>query len=94
MEIEESWGDEWSDDEVDYGDDYDQYEDDEWDDSYTIACPACGSEVYEDAEQCPGCGEYIVASSLNSQYAWRERPLWWIVLGAAGIAAVLWVLVF
>jgi predicted RNA-binding Zn-ribbon protein involved in translation (DUF1610 family) len=89
MEIEESWGDEWSDDEVDYGDD--AWDDD---DSHTIACPACGDDVYEDAEQCPHCGEYIIGASLNSRYAWQNRPMWWIVLGFAGIVAVVWMLVF
>lgn len=86
METEESWGDEWS----DLDDDYEFDEDD--DQSYTIACPACGEDVYEDAEQCPNCGEYITASGLNSGYAWRDRPWWWMVLGGAGIVAVIWTL--
>ena len=88
MEIEESWGDEWS----DVDDDYDYVEDD--DEVYTVACPACGCDVYEDAEQCPHCREYITSSSLNSGYVWRDRPVWWIVLGIAGILAVIWMLIF
>ena len=37
-------------------------DDDLWDDfaSEVVACPECGEEVYEDAEQCPLCGAYIV----------------------------------
>lgn len=90
MEIEESWDDEWSDVEY-YDDDYDDgYDDDE---AETVACPACGVDVYEDAEQCPSCGEYITAAS-STGYLWRDRPVWWVVLGAAGILAMLYVLVF
>lgn len=94
MEIEETWGDDWSDEEdADWvEDDWDESEDDV--DDYTVPCPACGEDVYEDAEQCPACGEYILAPSLNSSYAWRNRPLWWILIAVAGIAAVILTLVF
>ena len=51
----------------------------------TIDCPACGATVYEDAEQCPVCGEYITQSTS----AWDGKPLWWIILGLLGIFAVL-----
>ena len=93
METQESWGDEWSDyDEYEYEDE-EQDTWDEEDDDYTLPCPACGAEVYEDAEQCPACGEYILESDQHSGYAWRNRPLWWILLGAAGIIAVISTLV-
>lgn len=92
MEIEETWDDEWSD--VEYYDD-DAYDDDD-DESETIACPACGADVYEDAERCSSCGEYIIASSSGSgsAYLWKGRPIWWIVLGALGITAMILSLVF
>ncbi|HEX8202018.1 MAG TPA: zinc-ribbon domain-containing protein [Isosphaeraceae bacterium] len=66
--------------------------DDDWtleddsDSSDVVPCPECGAEVYEDAEQCPACGQYIILSTSP----WRGRPLWWILLGLAGFAAVLW----
>ena len=64
--------------------------DDDWDEgedeSDVVPCPECGAEVYEDAEQCPACGQYIV----HGTSPWRGRPRWWILLGLAGIAAVLW----
>ena len=66
--------------------------DDDWpeDDgeSEVVACPNCGADVYEEAEQCPSCGEYIVhGSSL-----WDGKPLWWVLLGIAGVIAVIVVL--
>ena len=69
----------------------DEWEDDEWpeddDEIETVPCPACGKEVYEEAERCPYCGDYIVHSS--SGYVWKNRPVWWIVLGVFGILAVI-----
>jgi uncharacterized paraquat-inducible protein A len=71
-----------------YEDDYDEPIDeqyDESDESDTIVCPACGAEIYEDTPCCPVCGEYITTSTS----AWSGRPTWWIVLGVAGIIALL-----
>ncbi len=65
---------------VDYGDDDDDGE------SLTISCPECGAEVYEDAVRCPVCDNYIVAGGHGS--LWAGRPAWWIILGMAGIIAV------
>ncbi len=66
---------------------------DEYDDFYdeateTVACPNCRADVYEDAEQCPVCGEYIT----HSTSVWADRPWWWIALGLAGIIAVIFAL--
>jgi len=61
---------------------------DTWDDDsppVVLPCPNCGVEVYEEAEQCPSCGEWIVAATG----ALAGRPTWWIVLGVAGIVATL-----
>ena len=72
-------------------------QDDEWDedweqpdaadelDSDLYPCPACGSDIYEDAEQCPICGEYVIRNTN----AWVEKPWWWILIGLAGILAVI-----
>ncbi len=85
MEIKESWDDDWPEED---------WDEDNWDDddveSYTVACPECGTDVYEDAEQCPACGNYIVHSS--SAYVWQGRPVWWIVIGLLGIIAVIFAL--
>ena len=67
-----------------------------WDDdegeSLTRLCPACGSDVYEDAEQCSVCGEWMTGSGRTLR-GWEGRPKWWIVLGGLGIAAVILTLV-
>ena len=52
-------------------DDYDDPEDDA-----TQECPYCGREVYDDAVQCPQCGNY-----LSKEDAPRSRMPLWIVLG-------------
>ena len=85
MEVDSDWGDE------EYEADWDDALSDE---SETVPCPECDAEVYEDAEQCPICGSYIIHSSSARQYLWKNRPLWWIVLGALGIVAVVFGLVF
>ena len=69
----------------------DQFQDHDYDelddnlDTEVVACPECGDKVYEDAEQCPLCGAYIV-----HQYSpWSQRPVWWMVLGLLGIISVI-----
>ena len=78
----------WDDDQLDdLGDDEWGYGDhgDESAESETVPCPACGTDVYEEAEQCPACGEYIV----HDTRVWSGKPIWWILLGLAGIIAVI-----
>ncbi len=72
----------WDDDPDDEGEDWTS-DDDE---AETFACPACGAEVYEESQRCPSCGEYVV----HDTRAWTGKPLWWILLGLAGIGAVIW----
>jgi hypothetical protein len=60
------------------------------DESDTVACPACGAEIYEDSERCPVCGDYLTAQTS----VWNGRPFWWIALGLLGIVAVTIGLVF
>jgi len=51
--------------------------------SETVRCRGCGAEIYEDAVQCPACGDYVTADTR----VWSGRPAWWIVLGLVGILA-------
>lgn len=70
-------------------DDWDEFQDEDWSDddgeTFVAPCPNCGADVYEDAEQCPVCGDYIV----HDTHAWSGKPLWWILLGLAGVVAVI-----
>lgn len=69
-----------------YEDDVDgEFDDMEGDEPATIACPLCGAEVFDDAEYCPRCDQYIPADTKPSagQAAW-----WWIGLILAGLATV------
>jgi hypothetical protein len=71
-------------------DDWDPEEPDDLDDDETdvAPCPTCGVDIFEDAERCPSCGEYVV----QRRNAWHGKPWWWVVLGLAGIMAVLWLM--
>lgn len=71
--------------------DWDEETDDTWeeDEELTVPCPACGTEIYEDAPQCPVCGEYVTRSSGR---VWEGKPVWYILLGLLGILAVTLVL--
>lgn len=53
-----------------------------------LPCPACGTEVYEEAQQCPACGEYI----LRHISPFSGKPLWYVLLGLVGVGAVVLVL--
>lgn len=66
----------------DYGD-YD-YGDDEVE---TVPCPNCRAQVFEDAEQCPSCGEYIVPNS-GSRAVMSNKSAWYIILAVLGVLAV------
>lgn len=72
--MSDEWNDDWK------SSDHDEADDDLSD---LVACPACGEEIYEDAEQCPYCGEYVVPSTS----AFAGRPFWFCLLGALGVAA-------
>ena len=70
-------------------------EDDDWedpeseafadDDGGLVTCPSCGEEIFEDAQQCPYCGDYVVHST--SPFA--GRSLWFCLLGLLGVAATI-----
>lgn len=52
--------------------------------STTAPCPECGAEIYDAAEWCPSCKQYV---TRNGSSEWSGRPLWWILLAVAGVAA-------
>ena len=62
-----------------------EWEEDDDDEVELLPCPSCGAEIYEDAEYCSICGEYIVFST-NTLDSW---PPWAVALGFLGIIAVI-----
>jgi predicted nucleic acid-binding Zn ribbon protein len=44
-------------------------------DDDTVPCPHCGADVYEDAEQCPACGQYLSAEDRPA-----GRPARWVMV--------------
>jgi hypothetical protein len=67
-----------------------EYPDIEDDEEMTIPCPKCGAEVFDDAEQCPACGSYLI----HDTRVWSGKSIWWIALGLLGIIAVILALAF
>ena len=75
----------------DWGADWEPEEgawEDEDAESLTVPCLECGTDVYEDAEQCPACGHWITHSETSTTSAMQGKPLWYVVLGLLGIIAV------
>ena len=70
-------------------DDYAGFDTSDSDDNDTVPCPACGAEIYDDAERCPECGHY-----LSREDAPRSKKLLWIIAGAIVclVIVLLWVL--
>ena len=69
--------DDWEND--DFGDD---------EDDNTVPCPHCKKDVYDGAEQCPYCGQYISEEDKPRE----SKPVWIVIAGAVCLAMViLWV---
>jgi hypothetical protein len=76
----------WKDADDDLGE-WENPDDPEGDDDETVTCPYCLRPVYEDAERCPGCGQYL------SRQDRPARHPWWLLLGVlVGLVVVIrWV---
>jgi hypothetical protein len=63
-------------------------DDEDADETPTVACPNCGREVADFADRCPHCGDWIVQGGATG----AGRPnVWLIVIAAALIVAfVFW----
>ena len=71
-----------------FDDDFDAWDEEDEEAEY-VPCSRCGRQVYRDALQCPACGEYVAQES-----AFSGKPWWWIVLGLAGVLAVILLSIF
>jgi predicted nucleic acid-binding Zn ribbon protein len=58
-------------------DDYAGFDTSGEDEDATLPCPACGAEIYDDAERCPKCGHY-----LSREDQPRAKTPTWIIAGA------------
>lgn len=62
----------------------------DWDqESMLEPCPHCGESIYEDAPQCPECGQYIVPGSSTHHPAGRFSAITQIVIWILIISLVL-----
>jgi hypothetical protein len=68
-------------------DDYSEYDRDD-EDVATVPCPYCRRPIPDDTPRCPYCENYI-----SQEDAPPSRKPWWIILGALGVAFVvyLWI---
>lgn len=70
-----------------YEDDYHEDDEDFDDEPYGwYECPLCGAEVYEEADLCPECDQFMTPVLVTRS---DMKPMWYIFLGMAGILAVL-----
>lgn len=68
--------------EDDYAEDWQEYDDDS---TPTVVCSNCQADVYEEADRCPNCGEFLI----GTQSPLVGKPTWYVVIGLLGIVAVL-----
>jgi hypothetical protein len=80
---EYEFGSPWGEDEVDA----DELDDDEspadGDETDVRPCPACGIDVYAEADLCPVCGEFIIDEPARSeqQPGWRKLVIVLLIIG-------------
>ncbi|QDT16337.1 zinc ribbon domain-containing protein [Alienimonas californiensis] len=76
----------WDDDPDDSGEDFEPYDDGAGEE---LPCPSCGEPVYEEADVCPSCGDYITP---GRRPAGANVPRWMFVLGVIGVLGTIWAL--
>lgn len=59
------------------------------DDSDTVPCPTCGRDIYEGAERCPHCDQYVVGGG-ESERTWGWKNLLWALIGAGVLILLLY----
>ena len=59
---------------------YDDFGDDG--EAEEVPCPSCGAPVYEEADVCPHCGDFITPGRGP---ATRNLPRWAVALGVVGV---------
>ena len=60
--------------------------DDEAGETDTITCPSCGARIYEETQQCPHCGDWVVPRVTMG----RRRPVFLAIV----LLMVLLILIF
>ena len=56
-------------------------------DDECLECPSCGSEIHEDTQKCPYCGDWIVPH----QAAAEQRHWIWILAALMAILGIVWI---
>jgi predicted nucleic acid-binding Zn ribbon protein len=74
-------------------DEEDDFDDASWDaddaeddaDGDVLTCPYCGAAIYDDAVQCPQCGEYLSRTERPTV----NQPAWVVITAAILLAGLL-----
>ena len=64
----------------------DESDQDDEDGAVEIRCPNCKKWIFEDAEQCPMCGQYV--STEDPATPSGNKPMWMIIIILMLIAAM------
>lgn len=64
--------------------DNEDWPDDDDDSTSVVECTNCGADVYEEADSCPVCGEYLIDASRPLD----KKPMWFVAIGLLGVIAV------
>ncbi len=82
--------DDWDGDDPDAPQERDVDPDERDDDTPTVPCPSCREPVYEFADRCPSCGEWIVPTGGDAS---RRNPAFVVFVVLIVVALLfLWVL--
>jgi len=56
----------------------------------TRPCPACGGEIHDLSDRCPGCGHWVDdEAAADGMGRWRSSVVWIVILSLAGLGWVL-----
>ena len=80
-------------DDIESPDPSDRDPDDAEDEGATVDCPHCGQEIYESAEQCPQCRQYLSTEDAPPR---TSHPAWVLIttlllLAAMIISGIFWI---
>ena len=84
MTLQDDRDDEEVDDDHEDPDSLDQDAEDD-PDAMTVPCPHCGADVFDEADVCPRCGNFILHEDQRN----KHRPVWLMIAVIVCLAIVL-----
>lgn len=53
-------------------------------DDYTVPCPHCGEDIFDDVDQCPYCRQYLSSADFK-----KRLPTWVVIVIVLTIVSLL-----